>query len=301
MPERLANFSWDDIRLVKAIADAGSLAGAAEQLGLNHSTVFRRLAGLEETMGTPLFERHRGGYQATAAGEEMAGLGQRMEEDVAAFTRKLAGNEPAPRGELRVTTNDTMLVHLLTPILGRFLKAYPEIRLDIVLGNQALNLSKRDADIAIRATDNPPDTLVGRKLAQIDWALYGRKIDFPARLKPEQYLTRNWVSLGESFGQMKVVKFARENVAPEKIIYKLSTVLGLTEAVEAGIGIGHLPCFIANGRDGLRQLAPPEPEFGTGLWLLTHPDLRHAPRVRAFMDFVAAEITRERVRIEAKA
>ena len=155
---------WDDFRLVKAIADTRTLNGAADALSINHSTVFRRLADLEKRIGIIIFERHRTGYSLTSAGEEMVQLAMRMDEDVNAFTRKLMGNKLIPSGELRVTTNDTLLVYLLMPIFASFRRAYPTINLDIVLSNQVLNLSKRDADIAIRATDNPPETLVGRRM-----------------------------------------------------------------------------------------------------------------------------------------
>lgn len=294
-------FRWEDIRLVKAVADAGGLHGAAEVLGLNHSTVFRRLQQIEQAIGTALFERHRGGYQPTAAGEEMAALGARMELDVADFARKLAQREPAPQGELRVTTNDTLLVHLLTPAFARFQKTYPEIRLDIVLGNQALNLSKRDADVAIRATDDPPDTLVGRKLAKVRWAIYGARGVFSKPTSNKEMLfAERWVSLADNLAHLQAAKYVRQHVAPERIVYKVNTVLGLAEAVEQGIGIGPLPCFIADARPGLVRLSGAEEPFSAGLWLLTHPDLRHAPRVRAFMDFIAKEISREKERIEGK-
>src|SRR5918998_4996409 len=148
------HLDWDDFKLVKIIAEANGLAGAADRLGVNHSTVFRRLGQLEEGLGVKLFERHRTGYALTAAGEEMTALAERMEEDVATFARKLAGQVVSPAGELRITTNDTLLVHLLTPVFARFASACPDVRLDVVLTNQALNLSKRDADVAIRATDS---------------------------------------------------------------------------------------------------------------------------------------------------
>ncbi|WP_210247628.1 LysR family transcriptional regulator [Salinarimonas soli] len=295
--------AWDDFRLVKSIAEARGLTGAAERLGVNHSTVFRRLGQLEESLGLKLFERHRTGYQLTAAGEEMQALASRMDEDVATFARKLAGQALSPAGELRVTTNDTLLVHLLTPIFARFCAQCSEIRLDVVLANQALNLSKRDADVAIRATDNPPENLVGRRAATIAWAIYGRAADFPQPegLSLTDLLDRTWVALGDNLGVLKVARFVRERVPSERIVYKVNTVLGLTEAVEAGIGIGPLPCFIADDRPGLVRLAPPNPEFSTGLWLLTHPDLRQSARVRAFLDFVAIEVAKVRRRIEGEA
>jgi DNA-binding transcriptional LysR family regulator len=298
-PQTLA---WDDFKLVRLIAGAKGLAGAAERLGVNHSTVFRRLGQLEEALGTKLFERHRTGYVLTAAGEEMAALAERMDEDVVGFARKLAGQVLSPAGELRVTTNDSLLAHLLTPLFARFHRQCPDVRLDVVLSNQALNLSKRDADVAIRATDNPPETLVGRRAATIAWALYGRAADFPAPSGVDlaSLYGRPWVALGDNLGALKAARFVRDHAAPERIVYKVNTVLGLAEAVEEGIGIGPLPCFIADARPALVRLSPPNPDFSTGLWLLTHPDLRHSARVRVFLDFLAAEIAKQRTYIEGK-
>lgn len=291
------NLAWDDVRLVKTVFEAKGLAGAAERLGVNHSTVFRRLGQIEQGLGVKLFERHRTGYALTPAGEEMTALAERMEDDVASFTRKLAGQALSPGGELRVTTNDTLLVHLLSPLFARFMAACPDVRLDVVLANQALNLSKRDADVAIRATDSPPESLVGRRVATITWALYGRMADIP---HGADLFARRWITLGDSFTAFKAVRFVRDRVPPENIVYKVNTVLGLAEAVEAGIGIGFLPCFIADPRPGLARLSPPDPAFAAGLWLLTHPDLRQSARVRAFLDFMAAEMGRLRRQIEGK-
>ena len=294
--------AWDDFKLVRLIAEAKGLAGAAERLGVNHSTVFRRLGQLEEALGTKLFERHRTGYALTACGEEMAALAERMDDDVSTFARKIAGHVVSPAGELRVTTNDTLLAHLLTPLFARFQERCPDVRLDIVLSNQALNLSKRDADVAIRATDTPPETLVGRRAATIAWALYGRAADFPQpqAVDVASLSERRCVALGDNMA-VKAARYVRERVAPERIVYKVNTVLGLTDAVEAGIGVGPLPCFIADGKPGLVRLSPPNPDFSTGLWLLTHPDLRHSARVRVFLDFLAAEIAKQRKFVEGGA
>jgi DNA-binding transcriptional LysR family regulator len=172
------------------------------------------------------------------------------------------------------------------------------VRLDVVLSNQALNLSKRDADVAVRATDAPPETLVGRRAATLAWALYGGAIDFPDPVDLASLFDRRWVALGDNLGGVKAARFVRERVAPERIVYKINAVLGLTEAVEAGVGVGPLPCFIADARPALVRLSPPNPDFSTGLWLLTHPDLRHSARVRVFLDFLAAEIAKLRKQLE---
>jgi DNA-binding transcriptional LysR family regulator len=173
------------------------------------------------------------------------------------------------------------------------------VRLDVVLANQALNLSKRDADVAIRATDKPPENLVGRRVATIAWALYGcPAYAAPATVDLERPSENDWVSLADNLATLKVVKFVQEHVPPERIVYKVNTVLGLAEAIEAGMGLGHLPCFIGDRRPGIVRLASPDPNFAADLWLLTHPDLRHSPRVRVFLDFVATEIAKQRQLIE---
>ncbi|MCG6121854.1 MAG: LysR family transcriptional regulator [Microvirga sp.] len=299
-PDQIA---WDDFRLVKTIAEARGLTGAAEILGVNHSTVFRRLGQLEETLGVTLFERHRTGYALTTAGEEMAALAGRMDEDVAAFARRLAGKAITPAGELRVTTNDSLLVHLLTPIFADFCAACPEIRLDVVLANQPLNLSKRDADVAIRATDDPPETLVGRRVATIAWGFYARRGDVgdPASIDLLDLFSRRWVSLGDNLSGLKVTRFVAEHVPAERIVYRVNTVLGLAEALSAGAGVGALPCFIAEKNPDLVRIGPLREDFSAGLWLLTHPDLRHSARVRAFLDFVTAAILPKRATIEGRA
>jgi len=296
-----AKLAWDDFRLVKAIADHDGLTGAAAALGVNHSTVFRRLGQIEELVGMPLFERRKTGYVATVAGAEMAALASRMDEDVTAFSRRLAGRDVAPSGELRITTTDTLHLNVLLPIFAAFREMHPLIRLDVVIGNQALNLSKRDADIAIRASDSPGETLVGRRIATLAWAIYGRAGDQLAaaeRADPAQLYQHDWIALGDQLAHVKAARFVREHVAPERIALKSSAVLGLAEAVEQGLGIGPLPCFIADQRPGLVRLLPPNPDFATGLWVLTHPDIRHVPRVRAFMDFCSAELSRQRALFE---
>ncbi|MGX5732687.1 LysR family transcriptional regulator [Bosea thiooxidans] len=296
-----AKLAWDDFRLVKAIADHDGLTGAAAALGVNHSTVFRRLGQIEELVGMPLFERRKTGYVATVAGAEMAALASRMDEDVTAFSRRLAGRDVAPSGEIRITTTDTLHLNVLLPIFAAFREAHPLIRLDVVIGNQALNLSKRDADIAIRASDSPGETLVGRRIATIAWAIYGRVQDGLAAAEqadPATLYQHDWVALGDQLAHVKAARFVREHVAPERIALKSSAVLGLAEAVEQGLGIGPLPCFIADQRPGLVRLLPPNPDFATGLWVLTHPDIRHVPRVRAFMDFCSSELARQRALFE---
>ena len=294
--------SWDDFRYVKAVADHRSLAGAADALGVNHSTVFRRLGQVEERLGSRLFERSRAGYALTPCGEEMVRLAERMGDEIVAFERQVTGHDLRPSGELRLTTNDTLIVHLLPDILAGFRQAFPEIVLDVVVSNQSLNLSKRDADVALRATNRPPEALIGRRVAGIAWAVYGPATMAGTPFDPHLDARRHdWIGVGDALGGLRPAKWLQEHAGAERIVYKVDTVLGLAEAVKAGIGLALLPCFIAAVTPGLARLAPADPELEGGLWLLTHPDLRQTARVRAFMDFTAAEIARRRKTIEGTA
>lgn len=293
--------SWDDVRLVKAVADARGLPGAAIALRLDQSTVFRRLGKIEQALGARLFERRRSHYAATPSGEELIRIARDMEQEIETFARKVAGREISPAGEIRVATADSLLVHLLTPLLARFQQACPDVRLDMVVGNDSLNLSRRDADVAIRASNAPPDTLVGRRVGRIAWALYGRRVDFPdapGRVGTEDLRERGWVSLSEDMGNMPVVRAVTGKIPGHQLRYRTNTVLGLAEAIASGLGIGYAPCFVGDLRDDLVRLADPEPELGDDLWLLTHPDLRHSPRIRIFLDFMAAELASRRSIIE---
>jgi DNA-binding transcriptional LysR family regulator len=295
----MQNVSWDEFRLVKAIAETGSLAGAGEALSLNHSTIFRRLNALESELGSRLFERARAGYLPTPAGEEMVALASRMFDEITDFERRISGRDVKPTGELRITTNDSFVAHMMTPLFGEFCRMYPEIKLDIVIDNRALNLSKRDADVAIRATSEPPETLVGRRIATIAWTVYGLKSsNFVVTDDPVDLQGHTWVGFGDALSSMGPARWISRSVPSSKIFYRLNTVLGLSQAVEAGIGIGFLPCFIGDQSPTLTRLLTTPMVFDSSLWLLTHPDLKNSARVRAFVDFMGRELMKRKSFIE---
>ena len=292
--------SWDDFRYVKAIAQGRSLASAAEHLGVNHSTVFRRLGQIEARLGSRLFERSRSGYTLTPCGEEMVRLAEEMENDILSFERQVTGRDLRPSGELRVTTNDALLVHMMSDMFAGFRRLYPEIMLDVLVSNSSLNLSKRDADVAIRATNRAPETLVGRRIATFGCAVYGRAADGRERIDLADAHRHNWVGLGENLAAIRLAKWLQDHVPNDRVVYRVNTVLGLAEAVQAGIGIGLLPCAIGASTSGLAQLSEVIPHVGGELWLLTHPDLRQTARVRAFMDYAGSELMKMRRLIEGE-
>jgi DNA-binding transcriptional LysR family regulator len=292
--------SWDDFRYVKAIADSRSLSGAAAALGVNHSTVFRRLGQIEKELGSRLFERGRGGYALTPSGEEMVELAERVSEDITSFERKITGRDLRPTGELRVTTSDMVLLHLLTDVLVAFRRAYPEIVVDVVVSNTILNLSKRDADVAVRATYHAPEALTGRRIGRIAWAVYGAHSFAGTRFDLSADPARHdWVGFADHIAVARASKWFKEHgVADERIVYKVNTMLGLAEAVAGGAGLALLPCYVGDAVSGLTRLCPPVPELEGELWLVTHPDLCETARVHAFLDFCSVEMTKRRKILE---
>ena len=180
-------------------------------------------------------------------------------------------------------------------------RAHPGIRLDLLVTEAALNLSKRDADVALRATERPPETLVGRRIAKIAWAIYGAPavLDRPFALADAARF--DWVGFGANLSGLPQARWLASRVPAERQVCQINNTLGHAECAAAGIGLALVPCFIADRVPGLQRLAAPDEEFSTGLWLLTHQDLRHTARVRAFLDFVAAEVGRNRAVLEGEA
>jgi DNA-binding transcriptional LysR family regulator len=289
--------SWDEFRLVKAIADSRSLVGAAELLGLNHSTVFRRLGAIETTLGAQLFERSRAGYEPTPAGEEMVTLATTMSESIIEFERHVAGRDVKPTGELRITTVDSVAVYLLGPILARFRSLYPGVHLDVILAAQNLNLSRRDADVAIRATNEPPETLIGRRIGPIRWAAYG-SIPLADEIGERVFTDGSWMGFGDNFSAHTGKRWMERTIGQKRQVWRVNSVLSMAEAVAAGGGAGLLPCFVGDHREDLKRIGAPLPELDIDLWILTHPDLRQAARVRAFMDSVGADLIKARKVLE---
>ncbi|MBE7247640.1 MAG: LysR family transcriptional regulator [Actinomycetospora chiangmaiensis] len=289
------SLDWDEFRFVKAVADQEGLTAAAAQLGINHSTAFRRLTALEAKIGVRLFDRLRTGYVPTACGRAMIEAAGRIEADVTRFERAAAGRGDEPAGELRVTAPAGFAADLLMPVLAAFGARYPDIRVALILSEAALNLSRRDADVAIRVSREPSETLVGRRLAAVAWAVYGL-----ADQNYEDLAREDWVCPGPDVAGGSFTRFVGERVASDRIRLRINTVTGLDAAVAAGLGVGPLPCFAADANPALRRLTGPHPELGADLWVLTHPDLRHAARVRVFMEHFAEAMLPLRPRFEGR-
>jgi len=294
-----SGLSWDEFRLVKSIADARSLAGAAELLGVNQSTVFRRLAAVEAAVGARLFERSRAGYEPTAAGEEMIALATTMADSITEFERRVAGRDIKPTGELSVTTPEALGQHFMPAIVAQFQALNPGVVIELILSNQTLSLSRRDADIAIRLTNDPPETLVGRRICTGRWGIYCRR-DVAAALGAGPIDSAAFIGFGGGFGTASGRRWIEANVRPGQLAAKVNSVYCMLELALQGFGAALLPCFLGDRSPDLARIGYPLPELDVGLWMLTHSDLRRSARVRAFMDFAGAELAKHRRAIEGE-
>lgn len=294
---------WNDLRYFAAVGRTGSLARAARELGVNHSTVFRRINALEKDLGVRLFERTPSGYVLTGTGEEMLTAATRIEEDVVALDRRISGRDYRLSGVIRVTTTDTLGTRFLSPHLARFHRQYPEIQLELVISNELFSLTKREADVAIRPTQKPPQDLVGRRLSQVAWAVYGSAGYLRERTPPTTAddLSRHCIVSGDdSLANLPAPRWLRDHVPDEKVVHRSNSFLTQLSAVKANIGLAVLPCFVADPEDDLARVLPPVPSLVGELWLLTHRDFRHTPRIRAFMEFAADAVASERSLLEGR-
>lgn len=292
-----ANLSWDEFRLVKAIADSHSLAGAAALLGLNHSTVFRRLSALETAIGARLFERSRSGYLPTDAGDEMIGLATSMANSVVEFERRVAGRDVKPTGLLRVTTIEAIGQHFMPAVLAEFQAQNPGVIIELILSNESLNLSRRDADVAIRLTNDPPETLVGRRICSVRWAVYCRH-DVLAAAGARTIDSVPFVGFSENFGPPSARRWIQTKIGIGQLAAKVNSLHSMLELAVHGCGAALLPRFLGDPCPEFVRVGQALGEVDLGLWILTHSDLRHSARVRAFMEFAGAEMAKHRRSIE---
>jgi molybdate transport repressor ModE-like protein len=283
--------NWNDLKLVLAIHRAGSLGGGAKALGINHSTVFRRLNALEEKIGVRLFERLPGGvYEATSEGERVATTAERIETEADALSRHVAGGDKRLTGALRVTSSETLAYSALTSELARFREAHPGIVVELVVDNRVLSLSRREADIALRVTRPKEPDLFGRKLADIAWTIYAAPrllaLHGPVGMTgPMPDLP--FIGWGPEVSGIAAADWLDQLAGPRQIVYRASSLINQFTAAKAGIGFVVLPCYLGDTDPGLvRALDAPLAELTRELWIVTHADLRNTARVRAFLDIV---------------
>lgn len=277
---------WGDLPYFLAVCQRGSVGAAAQALQVNHSTVLRRIASLEKTLEVRLFDRLPSGYAPTERGQELAAGLAGVDEQFSALERRITGADLGLSGLVRLTAPDSLLRSLLLQPLAAFSAQHHQLQLQLVVGDQPMNLNQRGADVAVRGSNSPPENLIGRPVGIVRTALYASRAYLQAHAQVDELGAHRWVGHAEPLAHIRSARWLSSQVAPERIVLRVDSLITLADAVAAGFGVGWLLCPLADARQDLVQLRPPDPEFDTTVWVLTHPDLKRVARVRALSEFL---------------
>jgi DNA-binding transcriptional LysR family regulator len=289
--------SWDDLRYFLAVARAKSLSAAGRDLGVSQPTVSRRLAAMEARLSVRLFDYIENRYVLTPAGDEIFETVQHVEETMAGINRRLAGKDLSVKGELRLTCTEVLASLYLGPHLTEFVRLHPDINLSVACTFQHLSLNRREADVAIRVTSNPPDNLVGRRLLQVAMGTYaGNNKERPTDSPNVEDL--DWIGWqDETYNRMLI----HSHYPKARIRHRVDDMLAMCAMARCGLGAAVLPCYVGDSdRELQRIVSEPITEGAMDLWVLSHPDVRKAARVRVFSAFIADTVLADRDLFEGR-
>ncbi len=287
--------NWDDLKLFLAVARTSSISGGAKLLNIQHSTVSRRLRKLETKLGARLLERKNTGYELTAAGIQVKQAADRMESEVLHMDGVVLNKDSILSGSLKVSAINNMASTVLMPVFASFSRANPQIELSISVSNLDISLSQRQADIAIRLTNTPTDTLIGKRLVTVASTIYGSR----------DYLKQH----NDKGGEPKWIgveccmfhkSWTRHSCKEQTHNFISDDTLLTLSAIREGLGISYLPCFMGDVDPQLQRYCNPDPSHNLGLWILIHPDLKRTARVLAFRNHMAQSINDQRALFEGK-
>ena len=269
---------WDDLKTVMAMVRHGSLAAAGQALGVNYTTVARRIARAEAALGTPLFDRLADGYRPTEEALIVAARADAMAREEDAMMRQLAGRDGRLTGRLVVTAPQLVIAHAIAPAIETFVAAHPDVDLDVRATNDMLDLTRREADLAIRISRDPGDTLKGLRLAEQTTASFAAP-KWAEVIAQDPEATLPWVVYS---GHPHVPAGVAERHPNAQVRYRFDDMVALAGAAEAGLGVARLPMFIGRGLKGLVQVPCLPPQPYADIWMVAHADVWGGAKVTAF-------------------
>lgn len=282
---------WDDVRYFLAIHRCGTLSGAARALAVDQTTVGRRLSAIEESLNARLFDRTPDGFLLTSAGESILAAAEKVEASVLELENQVSGEDGRTAGVVRLATSEAFAVTFLLERIGELRRRYDGIHVEVFVGQSMVDLSRREADIALRIRPRglPPAQphLIARKLSDIAFALYGAR-DYIERqgrpVRPDVLCDHRLIGWCSDVSSIPGVDWLGQAGREGEVVVRCSSILSLIRAAQAGIGLAVLPCYAAEAHPELERLS--DPIDWSELWLVVHPDIRRAARVRAVMDFL---------------
>lgn len=283
---------WRDLQTFLATAEAGSTQAAAGELGLDQSTVSRRIAAFEKRMGQRFFDRLPSGLELTSAGSVMLETARRVESEIHALERRVIGDSPDLEGEVRLSAPPLYLAEYLGTVLQQFHQRYPDVHIDLDVTTGEANLTKREADIAVRGSNTPPEHLIGRQVATLHVTLYA------AAEIADQGLDLPWIGWGEP-GELEDWATHRD-LRISRRLWRADTPDAQLNLARRGMGIAILPCSIGDLDPGLKRICGDRSWPSREIWVLTHRDLIAAPRIRTLFNFLADGLREQADLIEGR-
>jgi len=295
-------FDWNDLKAFLAVARGGSTLAAAKSLGVNQTTVARRIESLEHALGFKLFERGQTGSRLTEAGEALIADAENVERAAIRFANQAAGQMRGVSGALRLTTNEIVANTMVIPALVEFRKLHPDVQVDLVITDKVLDLENGEADLAIRTSQTLAiSDLVARKFADHNMALYCSR-DYASRRGvpscPEDLKDHDLIDVTVNMGELPAASWMMRHSGGKVPVTRSNSLSSLVHAVKAGLGIGALPCTVGDPDRDLIRCSECIEEARASSWLVTRRDLKDTPRVRAFIDFMAPHLQAELRRVE---
>ena len=294
---------WDKLRIFQAAAEAGSFTHAGETLGLSQSAISRQVGALEQDLGTPLFHRHARGLILTEQGEMLRGAVQDVVLKLDAVRSRLTDSREKPHGELRVTTTLGLGANWLSPRLGEFVELYPEIKLQLLLSDEELDLGMREADVALRLREPVQPDLIRRKLFTVHFHAYASAEYLKAHGQPRAIGDLDGHRL-LAFGAATATHFlydlnslltvGRDPKNPRVPHIAVNNLGAITRAVEHGVGIAVLPDYCVQANSGLVRLMPQADMPEMDCFLVYAEEMKNVARVQAFRDFLVSKAQRWR-------
>lgn len=286
-------FDWDDLKVLLAVAREGSTGAAGRALGIDQSTVQRRLSDLERRLGIVLVRREARGYQLTDTGRALLANAEEVQQAIRGFEQQVILARDAASGNIRFTCPEPIARRLSgSPVLERFRAAYPDLRVEFVLSDRYLDLSKGEADIALRSGDTDAEELLGRKVGDSLWALYSSRDYWERQGRPgslDHVARLDWIGFDEAMAQHRAEVWLRRTLPDARVVVRNRSVLGAIESAKAGLGVAALPVAVADAEPSLVRVTGPIPEL-TRIWrVLTTAELRKQARVAALFDHLVAE------------
>ncbi|GAA6190948.1 LysR family transcriptional regulator [Phaeobacter sp. NW0010-22] len=269
---------WGDLKMVLAVVRAGTLAGASETLGVNYTTVARRISRIETALGERLFDRLPDGYHPTDACQIVADHAARMEVEQNALLRSLQGQDQSLTGPLVITAPQLLIGPHISPVLDRFTQMHPDVSLHLRASNELLDLSKRQADLAIRISRTPGDSLMGVRLCEQHIASFAAP-EVADRIANDPQAPIDWIVYEQAPTVPKGVSDAYPNSRVRLVFDDMAAMIG---AAQAGLGVLRTPMFLGRATVGLVQVPVLPPQSYADIWVVAHRDLWHAAKVKAF-------------------